>query len=261
MTVPSNEADIAILVENVSKKFVLHHNRTMSLKARFIGLFKQRWRQRDEDFHALEDISFQVQRGEAFALMGPNGSGKSTLLQIIAGILKPTTGRVETSGRVAPLIELGVGFHPELTGEENIYLNASLYGFSNKEIRNRFDEIVEFSELRPFIDVPVKNYSSGMFVRLGFSVAVHLDPEILLADEILSVGDAQFQEKSLGRILELRRNGMTLLLVSHSMEMVRNFCDRFIRLEHGRVVESGVLSKEQAAEPPAPPLAAGSAGD
>ena len=231
----------AVVVDHVSKSFVLTHNRVISLKGRFIGLFKKRWRQRSENFTALADVSFRVRRGEAFALMGPNGAGKSTLLQIIASILQPTSGQVLTRGRVMPLIGLGVGFSPELTGEENTYLNASLFGFSNREIRARFDAILDFSELASFIDVPIKNYSSGMYMRLAFSIAVHLDPEILLADEILTVGDAAFQEKSLQRIQEMRRDGMTLILVSHSLEQVKQFCDRYVRLERGRVVEEGDL--------------------
>ena len=248
----------AIVVDQISKTFMLHHNRVTSLKGRFIGLFKQRWRQQTEAFQALEDVSFRVRRGEAFAVMGPNGSGKSTLLYIIAGILRPTSGQVYTRGRVAPLIELGVGFNPELTGEENIYLNASLYGFKNREIRARFDDIVEFSELGTFIDTPVKNYSSGMYMRLGVSVAMHLEPEILLSDEILSVGDVAFQEKCHERIQALQRNGMTLILVSHSMEQARQYCDRFLRLENGRVVETGELKQDAALESEQPILKANS---
>lgn len=240
--------DDAIIVENISKAFVLHHNRVMSLKGHFIGLFNRRWRQHAEKFYALQNVSFRVGRGEAFAVMGPNGSGKSTLLQIIAGILRPTEGEVHSSGRIAPLIELGVGFNAELTGEENIYLNASLYGFKNREIRERYGDIVEFSELAPFIDIPVKNYSSGMYLRLGFSIAVHLEPEILLTDEILAVGDVDFQAKCLERVQKMRSGGMTLILVSHSMAQVRQFCDRYIRLEHGQVVERGELRQTLSGE-------------
>lgn len=240
----TRDPEHAIIVENVSKDFILHHNRSESLKARFIGLFKERWRQRDEAFHALRDVSFKVRRGEAIGLLGHNGSGKSTLLHIIAGILKPTQGRVITHGRVAPMIELGVGFNPDLTGEENIYLNASLYGFRNADIRRRVPRIVEFSELGEFIDVPVKNYSSGMYARLGFSVAIHLDPEILLADEILAVGDADFQTKCKDRIREMRTNGLTIVLVSHSHEQVKELCNQYIRLEKGTVIEQGSLTPE-----------------
>ena len=234
----------AVIVQSVSKTFVLRHNPVASFKGRFIGVFNRRWRQRLEPFQALDDVSFSVDRGEAIGLLGANGSGKSTLLQIIAGIIPPTGGQVQTFGRIAPLIELGVGFHPELTGEENIYLNASLYGFHNREIRGRFAEIVEFSELRDFIDIPVKNYSSGMYMRLGFSIAVHLQPDILLADEILSVGDASFQAKCQQKIVAMQKNGMTLILVSHSMAQVEQFCSRFVRLDHGRVVETQTIPKE-----------------
>ena len=229
----------AVIVQSVSKTFVLRHNPVASFKGRFIGVFNRRWRQRLEPFQALDDVSFSVNRGEAIGLLGANGSGKSTLLQIIAGIIPPTSGRVQTFGRIAPLIELGVGFHPELTGEENIFLNASLYGFHNREIRRQFAQIVDFSELRDFIDIPVKNYSSGMYMRLGFSIAVHLQPDILLADEILAVGDASFQSKCQQKIAQMQKNGMTLILVSHSMVQVQQFCTRYIRLDHGRVAEVG----------------------
>ncbi len=237
----SYHKDDVIVVDRVSKSFKLRHNRVESLKGRFVGVFKRRWRQKTESFHALEEVSLQVRRGDALALMGSNGSGKSTLLQIIAGILRPNAGRVLVQGRVAPLIELGVGFHPELTGEENIYLNASLYGFRNHEIRARLAKIVEFSELGHFIDTPVKNYSSGMYMRLGFSIAVHLEPEILLADEILAVGDAAFQEKCHVRVAEMQKDGMTLILVSHNLDQVSKYCTKFVRLDKGQVAETGTL--------------------
>ncbi|WP_226860460.1 ABC transporter ATP-binding protein [Acidithiobacillus thiooxidans] len=188
---------------------------------------------------ALDDVSFTVEQGEALGLLGHNGSGKSTLLQIIAGILQPSKGRVNANGRVAPLIQLGVGFNPELTGYENIFLNASLYGFLNKEVRKRVKDIIEFSELEHFIDTPLKNYSSGMQMRLGFAVAVNLQPDILLADEILAVGDQAFQDKCLDKIADMRRNGMSLILVSHSQEQVEKFCDQFVRLEKGNIVDLG----------------------
>ncbi len=235
------KADDLVIVDRISKEFILHHNRVDSLKGRFVGLFHKRHRPTRERFQALSDVSFSIGPGEAIGLLGRNGSGKSTLLQIIAGILKPTSGSVITRGRVAPLIELGVGFHPELTGEENIYLNASLYGLRNRDIRQRARAIIEFSELAHFIDIPVKNYSSGMYMRLGFSIAVHLEPDVMLADEILAVGDATFQEKCRKRIGEMRRNGMGIVLVSHSEEQVRSLCDSFVRLDGGRVVEAGRL--------------------
>ena len=223
----------AIIVEHVSKEFILRHNRAMGLKTRFLALFHQSKRERREHFLALDDISFTVEQGEALGLLGHNGSGKSTLLQIIAGILQPSAGRVIANGRVAPLIQLGVGFNPELTGYENIFLNASLYGFLNKDIKKRTKDIIEFSELGHFIDTPLKHYSSGMQMRLGFAVAVYLQPDILLADEILAVGDQAFQDKCLAKIAEMRKNGMSLVLVSHSQEQVDKFCDRHIRLDHG----------------------------
>lgn len=226
----------AVIVENVSKEFILRHNRAMGLKTRFLALFHKSKRERREHFLALDDVSFTLEQGEALGLLGHNGSGKSTLLQMIAGILQPTKGRITTHGRVAPLIQLGVGFNPELTGYENIFLNASLYGFLNKDIRPKVKDIIEFSELGNFIDTPLKHYSSGMQMRLGFAVAVHLQPDILLADEILAVGDQAFQEKCLAKIVAMRNNGMSLILVTHSTEQVEIFCDKSVRLEHGKII-------------------------
>ncbi|MGC9216940.1 ABC transporter ATP-binding protein [Acidithiobacillus sp.] len=231
----------AVIVDHLYKDFTLRHNRAFGIKTRFLSIFHPGKRERREQFHALRDISFTVEQGEALGLLGPNGSGKSTLLQIMAGILPPTSGKVVTNGRVAPLIQLGVGFNPELTGLENIYLNASLYGFQNKEVKKRLDDIIAFSELAHFIDTPLKHYSSGMQMRLGFSVAVHLDPDILLADEILAVGDQAFQDKCHEKIAQLRGHGMTLILVTHSPDQVQKFCDQFIRLEHGSISEIGKL--------------------
>lgn len=241
----------AVLVEHVRKEFILRHNRAMGLKTRFLALFHQSKRERREHFLALDDINLRVEPGEALGLLGHNGSGKSTLLQIIAGILEPSQGLVITRGRVAPLIQLGVGFNPELTGFENIFLNASLYGFLNRDIKKRVKDIIEFSELGHFIDTPLKNYSSGMQMRLGFAVAVHLQPDILLADEILAVGDQPFQEKCHARIAELRAQGMTLILVSHSPEQVNKFCDQYVRLDRGRMVEEGRIDKNTPTPSPA----------
>lgn len=232
-------APYSIVADNIGKTYVLHHNRVNSLKGRFLGLYKQRWRQKVERFDALDGISFSVEEGESLAILGPNGAGKSSLLQIIAGIILPSRGTIATRGRITPLIELGVGFHPDLTGEENIYLNASLYGFSNRQIKARFKEIVEFSELGNFIDVPVKTYSSGMHVRLGFSVAIHLEPDILIADEILAVGDADFRAKCHDRIADMQRQGLTLLLVTHDLSQAQTFCRSYLRIEKGRVVSRG----------------------
>ncbi len=231
--------DRVVIVEHVSKDFVLHHNAQDSLKKRFVGLFHRRWRMQPRRFRALDDITFSISRGEALGLMGRNGSGKSTLLTLIAGIYPPSSGHIVTHGRLVPMISLGVGFNPELTGMENIFLNASLFGLKNYEIRAVLPEILDFSELGEFIYEPVKNFSSGMYARLGFSVAVHLKPEILLADEILSVGDADFQEKCLQRIAEMRNDGMALILVSHSEGQVEQFCDRYLHLDHGKVVAQG----------------------
>lgn len=234
--------DPVVVAEHVTKDFVLHHNAQDSLKKRVVGLLHKRWRPTRHQFRAINDVSLVVQRGEAVGIMGNNGSGKSTLLTLIAGIIPPTSGRIITRGRVVPMIALGVGFTPELTGEENVYLNASLFGLKNRETRALFRNILDFSGLKDFIYEPVKNYSSGMYARLGFSVAVHLEPEVLLADEILSVGDAEFQARCLDRISTLRKNGMTLLFVSHMSGQVAQFCDRYVRLERGTVVEDGHAS-------------------
>ena len=232
-----------VRLDDVHKEFLLLHNGVRDLKARMVGLFHRRWRPRVERLRAIDGVSLSIERGEAVALLGPNGSGKSTLLQVIAGILKPTSGSVRTEGRIAPLIELGVGFHPDLTGAENIYLNASLFGLANRETRERYDSIVRFAELEAFIDTPVKNYSSGMYLRLGFAVAVHMEPDVMLADEILAVGDEAFQDKCMRRIAAMRADGMTLILVTHSREQARRFCDRYVQLDHGRIVAEGTFDR------------------
>jgi len=233
----------AIEVRNVWKQFIIRHNRSDSLKERFLGLFHRRYREQCEPFWALRDISFAVERGEALGLIGPNGSGKSTLLRLIARTLYPTKGEIIVRGRVAPMIELGVGFHHELTGQENIYLNASLYGLTRREVDRIYRDIVEFSELEGFIDVPVKNYSMGMKARLGFSVAVHLDPDILLIDEVLAVGDERFQKKCLERMMGFRERNKTIVFVSHSTEAVKKLCDRACLLMRGEIVAAGHVSE------------------
>ena len=232
-------SDYAIEVNNLHKSFVLHHTNYRTLKQKFIGLIDRRVKLTSENLQALENISFNLNRGDSLALLGHNGSGKSTLLQLLAGVIQPTNGEIITKGRIAPLIELGVGFHPELTGVENVYLNASLFGIPNKETRKIFNKIVEFAELQKFIDTPVKHYSSGMYMRLGFSVAVHVRPDILLADEILAVGDKEFQEKCHERIKELQKEGMTLILVTHAEGQAEQFCNQFIKLDHGKIVAQG----------------------
>ncbi|MCJ2374315.1 ABC transporter ATP-binding protein [Pseudomonas sp. RGM 3321] len=229
---------VVIKAENLTKQFTLRHNRG-GLKSKFLGLFDARYREHAETFTAVNDVSFTLHKGESLALVGHNGSGKSTLLQLVSRILVPTSGRLTTVGRVAPLIEIGVGFHPDLTGEENIYLNASLFGLSNREVRSRFNEIVDFSGLGNFIDTPVKNYSSGMYMRLGFSVAVHVEPQVLLADEVLAVGDEEFKRKCHERIRTLQDDGMALILVTHAVEEGKEFCQRYLTLERGRMIEHG----------------------
>lgn len=231
---------VVLRAEGLRKQFELRHNRG-GLKQKLVGLMNPRYRERRESFCAVDDVSFTLSKGESLALIGHNGSGKSTLLQLACGILKPNAGVVESVGRIAPLIELGVGFHHELTGSENIFLNSSLFGQKNKETKQRFNDIVEFSGLGDFIDTPVKNYSSGMYMRLGFSVAVHVNPQILLADEVLAVGDPEFQDKCHVRIREMQDDGMALILVSHSHDQAKQFCQRYMTLEKGRVIDQGAL--------------------
>lgn len=192
-----------------------------------------------ERFWALKDISFEVSEGEAVGIIGRNGAGKSTLLKILSRVTAPTEGRAELRGRVSSLLEVGTGFHPELTGRENVYLNGAILGMRRAEIREKFDEIVAFSEIDKFIDTPVKRYSSGMYVRLAFSVAAHLEPEILVVDEVLAVGDASFQKKCIGKMEEVRKGGRTILFVSHSMPAVRNICQRALWIDGGRIVRTG----------------------
>jgi ABC-2 type transport system ATP-binding protein len=224
----------AIEVEAVSKVFKLFREKPSSLKARLISS-----RSRAEDFWALRNISFEVTEGESLGLIGHNGSGKTTLLKVIAGILRPTEGTVRYRGRVAALLELGAGFHPELTGRENVYLNASFLGLSRKDTDRVYDQIVEFAELQDFMDNQVKFYSSGMLVRLGFAVAVHVDPDILLIDEVLAVGDEAFQAKCLGRIRGFQQEGRTIVLVTHALDTVRQVCDRAVMLDHGGLYAKG----------------------
>ena len=226
---------LVIQFEGVSKRFQLREGTTLRefLPAIFKG---QGW---SEPFHALKDVNFSIARGESVGIIGRNGSGKSTILKLIAGVMAPTVGDVQICGRVSPLIELGAGFHPDLTGRENIFLNACILGMSGKEVKERFDDIVAFAELRDFIDTPVKRYSSGMYIRLGFSVAVHSNPDILLVDEVLAVGDAHFQDKCLARMQEFRSQGVTIVLVSHSMDLVEKFCQRTMLIDGGHLLEEG----------------------
>ena len=225
----------AVSVEDVTKKFRVYHERNQSLKAAIM----RRRRSVYEDFLALDGVSFEIPEGSTFGLVGDNGSGKSTLLKCLARILYPNSGSVTTRGRVAALLEVGSGFHPELSGRDNVYLNGSILGMSRQEIDRKFEAIVDFSGVEQFIDQPVKNYSSGMYVRLGFAVAIHVDPEILLVDEVLAVGDAAFQEKCAEKFLEFRREGRTVVVVSHSMPSLRSMCDQVAWLQHGKLVETG----------------------
>ncbi|MGO4234855.1 ABC transporter ATP-binding protein [Pseudarthrobacter sp. YAF2] len=230
----------AIVVENVSKRFNLRHTR--SLKETVVWLFKGRRGDLSSTFMALDGVDLTVNAGESVALLGYNGSGKSTLLKLISGVMGSDTGRVRTRGKVAGLIEVGAGFHPDLTGRENVYLNGVILGMTEQETTDRFDEIVEFSEIGKFIDTEVKFYSSGMFLRLAFSVAVHTKPDVFLIDEILSVGDEPFQKKCLARVQELRSSGTTLVVVSHDLDMVSRVCDRGVVLRQGRKVADGPIA-------------------
>lgn len=223
----------AIRVNGVSKRFSLHHDKT--LRDRFIN----RGRGPVTDFWALRDVTFELEASTTLGLIGANGSGKSTLLKVIGGILTPNAGYVERRGRLAALLELGAGFHGDLSGRENVYLNASILGLSRRQTEDYFDEIVEFSGIEPFIDTQVKFYSSGMYVRLAFAVAVHVDPEILLVDEVLAVGDEPFQRKCLDRIRSFQRDGRTIVFVTHGLELVRQLCDRVIMLDGGVVAVDG----------------------
>ena len=224
----------AVRVVDVSKRFTLYHNK--SLKERLVHLRRQ---QQVEDFWALRDISFELDPSHTLGLIGPNGSGKSTLLKLIAGILKPSDGYIERQGRVAALLELGAGFHPDLTGRENVYLNASILGLSKRQIDDAFDAIVAFSGVERFIDNQLKFYSSGMHVRLAFAVAVHVDPAILLVDEVLAVGDEPFQRKCIGRIKDFQAEGRTIVLVTHGLDLVATVCERGVLLEHGEIIMDG----------------------
>ncbi len=227
----------AIEVSGISKEFVLRHTR--SIKEAVVWLAKGRKGDISQKFHALKNVSLDVKSGETVALLGLNGSGKSTLLKHISGVMLPDSGTVRTRGRVAGLIEVGAGFHPDLSGRDNVYLNGAILGMTEQQIKDRFDDIVEFSDIGQFIDTEVKFYSSGMYLRLAFSVAVHTDPEVFLIDEILAVGDEPFQRKCIGKIQELARNGKTLVVVSHDLDLVSRICARGVVLEHGHVLFDG----------------------
>lgn len=232
-----------IRVQEVSMRFNLGIDKGFSLKQGFVDFFNPRKRsaqkKTDNNFWALKNIDFDVMPGEVVGLVGANGAGKSTLLKLVAGVLKPTEGQVLTYGTICPMIELGAGFDMDLSGRENIFLNGAVMGYSEAFLKNKFDEIVAFSELEDFLDVPVRNYSSGMVARLAFSVATVVEPEILIVDEILSVGDLAFQRKSEEKMMSMIRGGTTVLYVSHSIDSIRKLCGRCLWLDHGQLVDTG----------------------
>jgi ABC-type polysaccharide/polyol phosphate transport system ATPase subunit len=229
---------IAVRIENVSK--IYSRSSRQFLRSAVAGRFRKTRVEHDR-FYALRDVSVSLREGESLALIGPNGAGKSTLLSVVAGLSWPETGTVEVNGRVAALLELGSGFHPDLTGAENIRMNAALLGLSRRRTRERFDQIVDFAGLAEFIDAPLRTYSAGMTMRLAFSVAMHVEPEILLIDEVLAVGDQSFQTKCIDKILELKNGGRVLICASHVAETLRLLCNRALWLDHGHVVEEGAL--------------------
>jgi lipopolysaccharide transport system ATP-binding protein len=245
-------SDVVIRVENLSKKYIIGHQKqerhssfrdviTNGAKSLWQGLTCDRQAKPNdlsEEFWALKDVSFEIKRGDRVGIIGRNGAGKSTLLKILSRITEPTSGKISIKGRIASLLEVGTGFHPELTGRENIYLNGAILGMDRSEIKKNFDEIVAFAEVEKFLDTPVKRYSSGMYVRLAFAVAAHLEPEILIVDEVLAVGDAQFQKKCLGKMEDVGKEGRTVLFVSHQMASIQKLCQRSIWLDHGEVVDN-----------------------
>lgn len=233
--------DIAIRVSGLSKRYLIGGEKKGSLAETLSGMIGAK-SNRKEEFWALQDINFEVKKGEVIGIIGKNGAGKSTLLKILSRITQPTSGKIEINGRVASLLEVGTGFHPELTGRENIFLNGTILGMSRQEVKDKFEEIVEFSGVQKFIDTPVKHYSSGMYVRLAFAVAAHLEPEILIIDEVLAVGDAEFQKKCLGKMKEVASKGRTVLFVSHNMAAVKSLCEKAILLEKGQMVLGGSTS-------------------
>ena len=231
-----------IKLENISMMFNLGIEKDFSVKQAFVNLLSPKTkkdRKKKQEFWALKDISFSVKKGEVVGLIGSNGAGKSTMLKVISGVMKPTSGKLTVNGAISPMIELGAGFDGNLTARENIYLNGSILGYSKKFLDSKFDEIVEFSELKDFMEVPVKNFSSGMTAKLAFSIATIVNPEILIVDEILSVGDIKFQEKSKNKMLEMIKGGTTVLYVSHSLESIKELCDKVVWIEHGKMIKMG----------------------
>ena len=234
--------DIAIRASNVSKKYLIGKQKDSSFRGSLQGVFNRKETRRDE-FMALNNLSFDIKKGDIVGVIGKNGAGKSTLLKILSQITKPTSGRIEINGRIASLLEVGTGFHPELTGRENIYLNGTILGMTRKEVKAKFDEIVAFSGVEKFIDTAVKHYSSGMYVRLAFAVAAHLEPEILIIDEVLAVGDAEFQEKCLGKMKDVAGEGRTVIFVSHNMSAIKSICKSGLFLENGKLILLGKIDE------------------
>lgn len=228
-----------IILKNVSMKFNLGVEKDNSLKMIFINLFTPKKKKKKDYFWALKDIDFRINKGDVVGIIGANGAGKSTLLKVVSGVYKPTTGTVEVNGKISPMIELGAGFDAELTARENIYLNGAILGYSKEFLEQKFDDIVEFSELKDFLDVPIKNFSSGMVAKLAFSISTIVDPEVLIVDEILSVGDIKFQEKSKNKMMSMIEGGTTVLYVSHSIDSIKELCSKVIWLDHGKIVKMG----------------------
>jgi lipopolysaccharide transport system ATP-binding protein len=228
---PTADTESAIVVDGVSKSFRLYKDKPTSLKQRITSMRGAVY----DEFWALRDVSFEVPKSSCFGLIGHNGSGKSTLLRLMAGIHRPTKGKIDAKGRISALLELGAGFHPDLSGRENVYLNGAILGLTRKEVASKIDEIIDFAGLGEFIDSPVKVYSSGMYVRLGFAVAVHVDPDILIIDEVIAVGDEEFQRQCFDHLYKLRNSGVTIVLVSHSLAMVQTICDRAAWFDHGQL--------------------------
>ena len=236
------EKDVAIKVTHVSKDFKLYYDKAHTLKEKLL-FFSKKNKDRNNILHVLKDINLEIKKGESVALIGTNGSGKSTLLKLMTKIIYPNKGKITTNGKLTSLLELGAGFHDDFTGRENIYFNASIFGLTRQEIDEKLEEIIEFSELREFIDNPVRTYSSGMYMRLAFSVAINVQADILLIDEILAVGDKHFQDKCFNKLMELKKSGKTIVIVTHSMDQVKRFCDRAVWLYKGELKMDGTVQK------------------
>jgi len=232
-------SNTVIKFQNVTKKFAFQSQKTF--KEFLPALIKGE--ETSKGFTALDNISFEIEKSDSMGIIGPNGSGKSTILKLIAGVMSPTVGKVEVKGQISPLIELGAGMHPELTGRENIYLNGAILGLKKKQIDTNLQSIIDFSEIEEFIDQPVKHYSSGMYMRLAFAIAVHVNPEILIVDEILAVGDVAFQEKCFRKMEEFKQNGVTIIFVSHSLEQIKRFCNKAIYINHSKLVAQGDMNE------------------